>query len=126
MKKNSSYAKQAEELKQCYHLVQRITKPKQQDGLSHVQIPTNQHPPNKQPWEAIYGPHKIEELVLQLHCKHFSQAHGTVFTQEPLRFLVDNKCTSNYAQQILVGIAQINQLPIDKYTKALLRHLKSK
>jgi len=68
----------------------------------------------------------MEELVLQQHQKHFSQAHGTIFTQEPLRSLINDECTSEYAQQILAGTATFDQLPVDKQTKALLQHLKSK
>jgi len=68
----------------------------------------------------------MEDLVLQQHRKHFSQAHGTIFTQEPLRSLINNECTSEYAQQILAGTATFEQLPVDEQTKALLRHLKSK
>jgi len=48
------------------------------------------------------------------------------FTQEPLCTLINDNCTSKYAQQILSGTAQIENLPIDKYTKDLLHHLKAK
>ncbi len=117
--------KKAEELKRCYQLVRSITKPRQQGGLSHVRIPTN-NPPEQPQWEAIYDPSAMEELVLNQHRKHFSQARGTVFTQEPLRSLINEDCTSEYAQQILAGTAPIEHLPVDEHTKALLRHLKSK
>jgi len=117
--------KRAEELKRCYSLVRSITKPKQKGGLSHVRIPTNQPPPAPQ-WESVYDPQQLEDLVLSQHRKHFSQAHGTTFTNEPLRTLINDECTSEYAQQILSGTAQIDDLPIDEYTKALLKHLKSK
>jgi len=68
----------------------------------------------------------MEEHVLKQHRKHFSQAHGSVFTTEPLRSLINDECTSEYAQKILAGTAPIDNLPVDEYTKALLHQLKSK
>jgi len=115
----------AEELKQCYQLVCSITKPRQHGGLSHVRIPTH-NPPDQPQWEAIYDPSTMEDLVLNQHRKHFSQAQGTVFTQEPLQSLINNQCTNKYAQQISAGTAPIENLSVNEHTKALLRHLKSK
>jgi len=118
--------KRAKKLKRCYSLVCSITKPKQQGGLSHVCIPIH-NPSNKLHWESmIYDPQQFEHHVLQQHCKHFSQAHETVFTQEPLQSLINNECSSEYAQQILAGTAPIDNLNVNKYTKVLLHHLKSK
>jgi len=117
--------KRAEELKRCYSLVRSVTKPRQQGGLSHVRVPTNQPAENTQ-WTSVYDPQQIEDLVLDQHRKHFSQAHGTIFTQEPLCTLINDNCTSEYAQQILSGTAQIDDLPIDEHTKDLLHHLKAK
>jgi len=37
-------------------------------------------PLNEPQWEVIYDPWTMEELVLQQHWKHFSQAQGTIFT----------------------------------------------
>jgi len=68
----------------------------------------------------------MEEHVLKQHRKHFSQAHGTVFTVEPLRSLINDECTSEYALQILAGTAPLDNLPINEYTKDLLHQLKSK
>jgi len=106
-------------------MVRSITKPKQQGGISHVKIPTNAAPDEEQ-WESIYDPVRIEQLVLQQHTKHFSQAKGTVFTQAPLRDLINDDCTSEFAQQILQGTADIDNLPVNEYTKALLTNLKTK
>jgi len=117
--------KRTDELKWCYSLVCSITKPKQQGGLSHVQTPTN-NPPNEPQWKSVYDPQQLENHVLQHHCKHVLQAHGTGFTQEPLCSLINNECTSECAQQILAGTASIDTLNTDEYTKALLHHLKSK
>jgi len=114
--------KRTKELHSCYVMVQGITKPKQQGGISHVQIPIH-HPPNEPTWESIYNPQSLEQHVLQQHQSHFSQADGMIFTQEPLRTLINDKCTSEYAKQILAGMADIDTLPIDMYTKDLLTHL---
>jgi len=88
-------------------------------------VPTNQ-PPEEPQWLSIYEPQQLEDLVLEQHRKHFSQANGTIFTQEPLRTLINDECTSEFAQQILSGTAPIDNLPIDEHTKALLHHLKAK
>jgi len=102
-----------------------ITKPKQLGGISHIKVPTNNNS-NKPTWISIYDPKEIESLVLHQHCQHFSQAHGTIFTVEPLQSLINDECMSEYAQQILAGTANIHDLPIDAYTKDLLTNLKSK
>jgi len=64
--------------------------------------------------------------VLEQHCTHFSQAEGTIFTQEPLWTLINDNCTSEFSQQVLNGTAQLNTLPINEYTKDLLWNMKSK
>ncbi len=91
--------KRAEELRHCYSLVRSITKPRQQGGLSHVNIPKETTPPAPPQWNAIYDPQELEQLVLQQHQTHFSQANGTIFTINPLRSLIDDECTSPFAQQ---------------------------
>jgi len=106
-------------------MVRSITKPKQMGGISHVKIPTTSES-NKPTWETIYNPHKIKRLVLQQHHKHFSQANGTTFTINPLCNLINDECTSEYTQQILAGTANIDDLQVNKYTKALLNHLTTK
>ena len=77
-------------------------------------------------WDTVYKPPKIEKLVLAQHKKHFSQAHGSDFTTEPLRSLINDECTSKFATEILAGTATINDLPIQETTKTLLHHLKWK
>jgi len=104
-------------------MVQSITKPWQLGGISHICIPVP-NPPNEPTWESIYDPQVLEHHVLQQHRTHFSQSAGIIFTQEPLQTLVNDM--SKYAQQILTGTADIDSLPVDKYTKDLLNNLKSK
>jgi len=106
-------------------MVRNITKPWQQGGISHIKIPEIS-PEGTTKWKSKFDPTALETLVVPQHCKHFSQAKGTVFTQEPLATLINNKCTSNFAQQVLAGTANIHDLPINEYTKDLLTHLKTK
>jgi len=117
--------KRAEELRHCYAMVRSITKPQQKGGISHVKIP-NATTPNEITWTTLYDPSELETAVLQQHRQHFSQATGTPFTVTPLRELINDECTSEYAIQILNGTANINDLPIDEYTKDLLTQLKTK
>jgi len=49
-----------------------------------------------------------------------------VFTVTLPNTLINDECTSKYAQQILAGTANIKELPVDKYTKLLLSNLKTK
>jgi len=48
------------------------------------------------------------------------------FTQELLHTHINDTCMSNFAQQVLASTAAIDNPPIDKYTKDLLHHLKSR
>jgi len=119
--------KRAEELWQCYSMVHSVTKLRQQGGLSHVKISKANVTPGEPPqWDTIYDKLELECCILQQHQTHFSQAHGSVFTISPLRELIDNECTSPYSRQILQGTADIEALPIDQYTKDLLKQLKTK
>jgi len=43
----------------------------------------------------------------------------------PLRTIVNDKCTSKYAHNILAGTADIESLPVNAYTKDLLHNLKT-
>jgi len=52
--------KRAEELRHCYSLVRSITKPRQQGGLSHVNIPKETTPPAPPQWNAIYDPQELK------------------------------------------------------------------
>jgi len=71
-------------------------------------------------WESLYDPTDIENHILAQHKKHFAQAHSTDFTKPPLSDLIDDKCQSDDAQQILSGMAEIDDLPIPQATKDLL------
>jgi len=93
--------------------------------ISHVKILVNSDA-NEPSWETIYDPKEIESHILQQHQKHFSQAHGTIFTQALLSNLINDSSASEYAQQILAGTTNIDSSPIDKSTKALLTNLKIK
>jgi len=44
----------------------------------------------------------------------------------PLSTLINDDCTSEYAQQILAGIPNLKELPVNEYTKLLLSNLKTK
>jgi len=71
-------------------------------------------------------PPQLKRLVLKQHQTHFSQANGTTFTIDPLQSLINDKCTSPFAQQVLQGTVDIDSQPIDIHTKMLLKHLKKK
>ncbi len=64
-------------------MVHSITKPRQPGGISHVQVPVP-NTQDKTQWESIYNPQALEQHVLHQHRQQFSQADGTIFTQEPL------------------------------------------
>jgi len=115
----------AEELCCCYTLVHSMTKPRQAGGILHIKIPP---PPesSEAPSTSIYDPKEMEARVLEQHRTHFSQAEGTIFTQEPLQTLLNDSCTSVFAEQVLAGTAEIDDLLIDDYTKDLLCNMKSK
>jgi len=105
-------------------MIRSITKPRQCDGLSHIKVPARTDNGGLG-WESIYKPANIKAKILQQHKKHFSQAGGSAFTMEPLKSLINDKCTSQFAWQILNGTADIESLDVNNYTKSLLQHLKT-
>ncbi len=100
-----------------------MTKPQQAGGISHIKVPPPPETPEA-PRVSIHDPKEMETRMLEQHHTHFLLAEGMVFTQEPLQTLINNNFTSAFTQHVLNGTAELDTLPINEYTKDLLRNLK--
>jgi len=79
----------------AHALVWSITKPRQPGGILHIKIPPLSATPEV-PGESMYDPKEIETHVLAQHYTYFSQAEGTIFTQEPLCSLIKNTAPATF------------------------------
>jgi hypothetical protein len=124
-----------------YKWIQQVLHPYSRDGLSYVVAPANSKPqdypydPDSVTcWEMIHDQQKLQDFLIQRNMVHFSQAHGTPFTMEPLNKLDWNACSlesenllqgqispeitspNRFVMEILRSIAEKTQLPeIDTY-----------
>jgi hypothetical protein len=89
-----------------------------QGGITHVLIP--QKIDNKEDFRKVQLKPELDSELLNQNIKHFSQAHGTLFTISPLIDIIgDDGCTAQ-ATQILEGTVSEN---LPKYSKFLLHKL---
>ena len=76
-------------------------------------------------WEMIHNTKQMEQHLLQQSRKHFSQAHGTPFTVEPLKTLLEKDGLSEFGESIYHGEPIPQEHPILEHTRLLLQHQKS-
>jgi len=76
-------------------------------------------------WETIHDMKQKEQHLLQQSRKHFSQAHGTPFTVEPLKTLLAKDGLSEFGERIYCGEPIPQEHPISEHTRLLLQHQKS-
>jgi hypothetical protein len=87
-------------------------------GISHVLIPTT-NLTNKPP-TRIHLKHILDPLLLNRNISHFSQAHKTPFTIQPiLHIFGENGCT----QEALDALNRNIPHNITKHSKILLQHM---
>jgi len=68
----------------------------------------------------------METTLLDYSRTHFATAQGSPFTVAPLSTLLNYDGLTNFGDKILQGRANLEALPLDESTRALLAHLKDK
>ncbi len=68
----------------------------------------------------------MDDALLDYCCQHFATAHSTPFVTEPLSHLLQYDGITKFGKIVSQGRAQLEDLPLDEATKALLHHLQSK
>jgi len=74
----------------------------------------------------IIDPDEITNMLFDYSRDHFSKAQGMPFTVDPLQCLLHYNGIMPFGNQGLRGHADLDQLPMDHATKALLQHLCNK
>jgi len=110
--------KQAEENRRCFRVVKNFLKPTN-GGVTHVLVP---NPTDPNVWDTVHDIPQMEQHLLNQNQKHFSQAHGTPYTVDPLTTLVPNDGLSNFGETIFRGEPIPPDLPISEPTRLLLQH----
>jgi len=87
--------------------------------VTHVLVPD---PTDPKKWDTVHDITQMEQHLLNQSRKHFSQAHGTPYTVDPLATLVPNDGLSNFGETIFRGEPIPPDLPISEPTRLLLQH----
>eukprot|EP00957_Ditylum_brightwellii_P139102 10602567-Ditylum_brightwellii.AAC.1 len=61
----------------------------------------------------------MEKNLKEYFKHHFSQAKPTPFCQQPLKILIRFTGENLLAQQLKKGTAELENIPVDKYTKGI-------
>ncbi len=103
-------------------------------GLSSIKIPRHvsitdtekikKLPDTTEEWETITVPEEIERMLLQRNQNHFSQAHGTPFTTDPLQATVGYKANGYSVDLILSG--SYEESTLTPVTSLLVKHLQAR
>jgi len=111
--------RQAELNRRCFAAVKSILKPRSPGGLTHLLVPDDT---DADQWKTIDDAKDIEQNLLSFCQSHFATAHGSPFTIPPLSDLLQSDSVTSFAESVINGTADIEALPIDRATKAFLKH----
>jgi len=111
----------AEQNRRCYAAFRQTTKPKAQGGLAYITVPNEDHPPT-----TILDQEDMNQALLEYSRTHFATAQGSPFTVEPLKHLLDYDGLTMFGTRVFQGRVDLDVLPIDEPTRALLRNMKDK
>jgi len=123
-KKSSAltYLIRAEQNRRCFAEFRNSTKPKSSGGLAFI---TTTSVNGQQP-TTIIDSEDMNDALLEYSRNHFATAQGTPFTAEPLSRLLQYDGLTKFGRLVSQGRANLEDLPLDEATQALLNHLKSK
>jgi len=111
----------AEQNRRCYSAFRHTTKPKSQGGLAYITIHDGDNPT-----QMILDKDDMNHTLLEYSRKHFATAQGTPFTVEPLTHLLQYDGLTMFGDRILQGRVDLEALPIDEATRALLANMRDK
>ena len=77
-------------------------------------------------FKTIHNHKEIDKLLAAGNAQHLHQAHGTPFTVELLRTLIDKDSFTPFSQEILDGSNNFDSLVISDNIKLYLQNLKRK
>ncbi len=119
---NLTYLIHAEQNRCCFAEFRNHTKPKSAGSLAYITKPSE----NEQQPITIIDNEEMNEALLEYSRTHFATAQGTPFTIEPLSRLLNYDGIMKFGNLVSQGRANLEELPLDEATQALLNHLKSK
>jgi len=112
----------AEQNRRCYAAFRSHTKPKAAGGLAYLTSKTDP----QQPAEMILEPDEMDATLLDYSRTHFARAQGSPFTIDPLARMVQYDGVTPFGNLIFRGKVDLDALPVDAATRAVLKHLSDK
>ena len=123
----------AEQSRETYAAIKRYMKNNTKQGLTHLLVPKNMEPDDYpyQPeevteWTVIQDEADIGRYLRARNIKHFGQAQGTPFTEEPLKSAIRPTADTPMVDQILKGEIPASLAELDEMTKIFLAECKKK
>ncbi len=114
------HLKTAKDNRRCFALTRAIMKPHSAGGLTHI-LDT---PDQGITWTTIDEKENMEQKLLAHSQNHFSQAHGTPYTTEPLNELLGYDGLTEFGDKVFQGNIP-NDLNIPPAAQLLLQHQQS-
>jgi len=69
-------------------------------SVTHMLVP---NPTDPNIWDTVHDIPQMEQHLITQSQKHFSQAHGTPYTIDPLTTLLQDDGLSNFGERIFHG-----------------------
>jgi len=114
------HLKTAKDNRRCFALTRAIMKPHSAGGLTHI-LDT---PDQGITWTTIDKKENMEQKLLAHSQNHFSQAHSTPYTTEPLNELLGYDGLTEFGDKVFQGTTP-NDLNIPPAAQLLLQHQQS-
>jgi len=111
----------AEQNRRCYAAFRQTTKPKAQGGLAYITVNEEDQSPM-----MILDQDDMNQALLEYSRSHFATAQGSPFTVEPLQHLLDYDGLTLFGTRVFQGRVDLDEIPIDEPTRALLKHMHDK
>jgi hypothetical protein len=119
----------AHERKQHFQRLKNVFKPQVSGGLSYILVPQNftadkypYEPETIEQWETVHDQDELQHFIQKRNIQHFGQAHGTPFTQSPLKKLTWQADTIE-AKEIIAGCIPTNFITDNPYANKVINYI---
>jgi hypothetical protein len=119
----------AHERKQHFQRLKNVFKPQATGGLSYILVPQNfttedypYEPETIDKWEIVHDQEELQDYIQKRNIQHFGQAHGTPFTEHPLKQLKWQADTIK-ANEIITGCIPLSLITDNPYANKVINYI---
>ena len=122
-----------EHQQQTHNRIKHHTQQQTNSGIKYIEIPIDGSIPwnnipsslTENQWKKIRNPEVIEKHLISRNRSHLYQVQCTLFTINPLRYLLGKDCFTHFSNSPLLGTAKLKHLSLLLLQKLYLTKLKS-